>query len=723
MVVDDTFLSKLNNDCMIFFPLTGRSEKGVHIIMRQYLAGKIRNIALAGHSSAGKTSLAEALLFKAGAADRLGKVADGNTICDFDPEEIKRQVTVSSSIAPFAWGSTKINLIDTPGLFDFAGGLYEGIRPVESVLIAVSGKSGVSVGTEKAYKLATSLGKSKMVFVNKMDEEHADFYKTLEELKTAFGPSICPVVVPYVENHHVVCYINLIDNKAYTYDNSGSASETAMPDVGHRLDGFTAAISEAVAETDEALFEKYFSGEAFTRDEILKGIHDGVHKGTITPVLCGSATTLAGIDMLLDCLCDLLPSAWEEGAEMATDAQGEPVEIACTDEAPLAAYVFKTVADPFVGKLSFVKVVAGKLSGEVVPINVRTGQPERLGKIVYVKGKKQEDTAFISAGDIGAVTKLASAVTGDSLCDPKRLVNFEKVNFPAPTLSMALKLKGKGDDSKIASGIARLMEEDPTMKYENNAETHQQLISGLGDQHLDVIVSKLKTKFGVDVELVAPRVAYRETIRKKVKVEGKHKKQTGGHGQYGHVWIEFEPCDSDGLVFEEKVFGGSVPKGYFPAVEKGLQDCIKHGVLAGYPVVGLHATLLDGSYHPVDSSEMAFKTAASLAYKAGMTQASPVILEPIGNLKAYVPDSNTGDLMGELNKRRGRVLGMNPSGDGLTEIEADIPMSETSDFSTLIRSMTQGRGYFTLEFARYEQLPQMLEAKVIAEAKAMQEEE
>ncbi len=691
--------------------------------MRQYLAGKIRNIALAGHSGAGKTSLAEALLFKAGATDRLGKVMEGNTVCDFDAEEIKRQASMSSAVAPFAWGSTKINLVDTPGLFDFAGGLYEGVRPVESVLIAVSAKSGVSVGTEKAYKLADSLGKSKMFFVNKMDAEHADFYKTLEGLKTAFGPSVCPVVVPYVENGKTECYINLIDNKAYRYNEKGEASEVEMPDVGHRLEGFVSAISEAVAETDETLFEKYFSGEAFTRDEILSGIHDGVHKGVITPVLCGSALTLAGVDMLLDCLCDLLPSAWEKGAEMAADASGEPVEIACTDEAPLAAYVFKTVADPFVGKLSFIKVVSGKLSSEVAPVNTRTGEAERLGKIIYVKGKKQEDTAFITAGDIGAVTKLSSAVTGDSLCDPKRPVTFEAIRFPAPCLSMAISAKGKGDDSKVASGLARLMEEDPTMHYENNAETRQQLVSGLGDQHLEAIVQKLKAKFGVDVVLTPPRVAYRETIRKKVKVEGKQKKQTGGHGQYGHVWIEFEPCESEGLVFEEKVFGGSVPKGYFPAVEKGLQECIRHGVLAGYPVVGLHATLLDGSYHPVDSSEMAFKTAASLAYKAGMAQASPVLLEPIGSLKAQVPDSNTGDLMGELNKRRGRVLGMNPGADGLTEIEAEVPLSETSDFSTLIRSMTQGRGSFSLNFVRYEQLPQMLEAKVIAEAKALSEEE
>lgn len=691
--------------------------------MRQYLAGKIRNVAIAGHSGAGKTSLAEALLFKAGATDRLGKVLDGNTVCDFDPEELKRHVSVSSAVAPFAWGSVKVNLIDTPGLFDFAGGMYEGIRPVESVLISVSAKSGVSVGTEKAYKLASELGKSKMFFVNKMDSENADFYKVLEELKANFGPSVCPIVVPYVEDNKVLCYLNLVDNKAYTYAENGEAKETAMPDVGHRFEGFTAAISEAVAETDEALFDKYFSGEAFTRDEILKGIHDGVHKGTITPVLCGSALTLAGVDMLLDCIADLLPSAWEEGKEMATDSEGNPVEVECTDEAPLSCYVFKTVADPFVGKLSFVKVVSGKLSAELIPINARTGELERLGKIVYVKGKKQEDTAFLSAGDIGAVAKLTAAQTGDSLCDPKRVISFENIKFPDPCLSMAIRLKGKGDDAKVVASITRLIEEDPTMAYENNVETRQQLIAGLGEQHLDVVVSKLRSKFGVEVELIQPRVAYRETIRKKVKVEGKHKKQTGGHGQFGHVWIEFEPCDADGLDFQEKVFGGSVPRGYFPAVEKGLLDCIRQGVLAGYPMVGLRATLLDGSYHPVDSSEMAFKLAAALAYKAGVAQAGPVLLEPIGTLRAYVPEGNTGDLMGELNKRRGRVLGMSPAADGLTVIEAEIPMSETSDFATLIRSLTQGRGYFTLEFARYEQLPAMLESKVIEDAKAMREEE
>ena len=690
--------------------------------MKQYLAGKIRNVVLAGHSDSGKTSLAEAMLYKTGATERLGKVAEGNTVCDHDAESIKRKASVASSVAPFAWGSTKINLLDTPGLFDFEAGLYEGIRPAESVLIAVSGKDGVSVGTEKAYKLAKKQQKATMFYVSKLDVEHSDFYKVLEGLKGQFGPSVCPIVVPYSENDKVQCYINLIDQKAYKYDEKGEPSEVAMPDMGHRLEGLQAAISEAVAETDEELFEKYFSGEQFTRDEIIRGVHNGVNNGAISPVLCGSNITLEGVDMVMDAIVDLLPSPWEKGSEIAEDMNGEMVEVKCTDEAPLAAYVFKTVADPFVGKLSYVKVVSGKLGADSNPINIRTGQPERLGKIVYLRGKKQEDTAYITAGDIGAVTKLATALSGDSLCDPKFQVRFEQSAMPTPCFSKAIKGKDKADESKIAAAIQRVLEEDPTVSYENNVETKQQLLSGLGDQHLEVVISKLKNKFGVEISLEQPRVAYRETIRKKVKVQGRHKKQSGGHGQFGDVWIEFEPTVGD-FVFEEKVFGGAVPKNFFPAVEKGLQESIKKGTLAGYPVVGLKATLVDGSYHPVDSSEMAFKMAASIAFKAGIPDASPVLLEPICSLSAYVPDNNTGDIIGELNKRRGRVLGMNPTNDGLQEILADVPQSEMSDFATAMRSISQGRGYFNMEFARYEQVPSHLEAKIIEEAAKLNDAE
>ncbi len=690
--------------------------------MAQYSAEYIRNIALAGHGSAGKTSLAEALLFRAGATDRLGKVLDGNTVCDFDAEEIKRQVSVSLAVAPLNWKDMKINLIDTPGLFDFAAGMYEGVRAADNVLIALSGKSGVSVGTEKAYRMAKNAKKPSMFCVTKLDRDNADFYKVLEQLKTEFGPSVCPVVVPVYESRDVVGYINLIAMKAYAYDGKGTAKEVPMPGTGHRVEGLINAISEAVAETDEELFEKYFSGEQFTAEEILSGIKKGVKDGSITPVVCCSAFTLAGVDLVLDMICELLPSPAEALEETCTDAAGNPVKVECTADQPLAALVFKTVADPFVGKLSYVKVLSGKLTADQTPVNTTTGQPERLGKIVFVKGKKQEDTGEIGAGDIGAVTKLSGTNTGDLLCDPARPLTCAPMEFPAPCLSIAVKAKNKGDEGKIAQALQRLMEEDRTVTYENNVETKQQIVTGLGEQHLDVLVSKMKSKFGVDIEMENPRVPYRETIRKKVKVQGKHKKQSGGHGQYGDVWIEFEPCDSEDLIFEENVFGGSVPKNFFPAVEKGLRDSIKKGVLAGYPVVGLKATLTDGSYHPVDSSEMAFKTAASIAYKEGLPKASPCILEPVGTLKAYVPDTNTGDLMGELNKRRGRVLGMNPAEDGLQEIVAEVPMSEMHDFATLIRSMTQGRGYFTLNFERYEQLPANLEAQVIEEAKALQEE-
>lgn len=690
--------------------------------MAQYTAENIRNIALAGHGSAGKTSLAEALLFKAGATDRLGKVLDANTVCDFDPEEMKRQVSVSLAVAPLVWKDKKINLIDTPGLFDFAAGLYEGVRAANNVMIALSGKSGVSVGTEKAYKMAKEMQKPTIFCVNKLDRDNADFYKVLEQLKTVFGPSVCPVVVPIYESRDVVGYINLIEMKAYTYDAKGTAIETPMPGTGHRVEGLISAISEAVAETDETLFEKYFSGEQFTAEEILDGIKKGVRAGTITPVVCCSAFTLAGIDLVLDMICELMPSPAEAKDEVCIDKNGKPVEIICTDQEPLAAFVFKTVADPFVGKMSYVKVLSGKLSADQIPVNTTTQQPERLGKIVYVKGKKQEDTSSICAGDIGAITKLAGTNTGDMLCDPARPIKAAPMEFPAPCLSIAIKPKAKGDEGKIVQALQRLMEEDRTLAYENNVETKQMLITGLGEQHLDVLASKMRTKFGVEIDMENPRVPYRETIRKKVKVQGKHKKQSGGHGQYGDVWIEFEPCDSDDLVFAENVFGGSVPRNFFPAVEKGLRDSVKKGVLAGYPVVGIKATLTDGSYHPVDSSEMSFKMAASIAYKEGLPKAGPCILEPIGTLKAHVPDSNTGDLMGELNKRRGRVLGMNPAEDGLQEIVAEVPMREMHDFATLIRSMTQGRGSFALSFERYEQLPANLEAAVIEQAKALNEE-
>ena len=687
--------------------------------MKQYDAANIRNIAVVGHGGSGKTTLVEALLYRTGGTDRLGKVTDGTTVSDYDAEEIKRKASLNLSIVPIEYSGTKINLLDAPGLFDFALGQSEAIRAAGSVLIVMSGKSGLTVGAQKAYQEAVELKKPRAIFIGKMDSDHADFYKVLEDLKRQFGASICPLVVPYVEDHKVQCYVDLLGMKAYTYS-GGSRSEVVLPDMGHRMEGLVSAISEAVAETDEELMDKYFSGEEFTMLEMVRGIHKGVFEGTITPVFCGSAQNQEGLTLLLGSMVSLLPSAEEAAVEEGVDG-GDVTEVPCDVNAEPVAYVFKTIADPFVGKLSYVKVVAGKINATTELVNMTTGQPEKVGKLLAIKGKKQEEIKEITAGDICAISKLA-ANTGDTLCSPRRKVTLARTTFPKPCYSMAVRAAAKGDEGKISQGIARLLEEDPTLSFAINNETHEQILTGLGEQHLDVTVAKLKSKFGVDVKLETPTIAYRETIRKKVKVQGKHKKQSGGHGQYGDVWIEFEPCDSEELVFEENVFGGAVPRNFFPAVEKGLQDCVKKGPLAGYPVVGLKATLLDGSYHPVDSSEMSFKMAASLAYKAGMPQASPVILEPIGSLSVLVPDSCTGDMMGELNKRRGRVMGMNAMGYGMTEIVAEVPMSEMQDFTTLVRQMTQGSGSFTLEFARYEQLPSQLEAGVIAASKAKDEE-
>lgn len=680
--------------------------------MKQYAAKDIRNIALVGHAGSGKTSLAEAAFYLTGQSDRLGRVADGTTICDFDPEEIRRASSVSMALLPVEWKDTKMNLLDTPGLFDFSAGLSEGMRAAGSAVIVLSGKSGVTVGAEKGFRAARKKGIANIFFINKLDSSHADFYKVFEELKIKFGPMVCPVVVPYVEDRQVKCYVNLLEYKAYTYT-GGKASEVPIPDMGHRLDGLRTAINEAVAETSEELMEKYFSGEEFTPDELIMGLATGVRRGEIAPVFCGSAMELEGVDQLLNGLRWLAPWAETVAGEQGVDLDGNAVELTVNENAQTAAIVFKSVVDPFVGKLLYFKVVCGKVSPDTQLLNMRTGQQEKIGKVFVVRGKKQEEAPYIGAGDIGAVAKLADTNTGDTLCAPARPVVLPGINFEKPSLSMAVTAKNKGDEEKIAYGLQRLMEEDPTITFAMNTETHEQILSGLGEQHLDVVASKLKNKFGVEISMQTPKVAYRETIRQKVKVQGRHKKQSGGHGQFGDVWVEFEPCDSDDLVFEETVFGGSVPKNYFPAVEKGLRDSAQKGVLAGFPVVGVKATLVDGSYHPVDSSEMAFKTAASLAYKAGIPQASPVLLEPIGSLQVTVPTDATGDIMGDITKRRGRVLGMNPAEDTLTCIEAEVPMAEMGDFSTMLRSVTQGRGFFAMAFERYEEAPASVAQKVI----------
>ncbi len=684
--------------------------------MKQYNAKDIRNIALAGHGGRGKTTLAEAMLYVAKATDRLGRVADGNTVLDFDAEEKRRVASVSTAIAPIEWKNCKINLLDTPGMFDFAGGVAEGIRAAETTLIVLAaGTENFAVGAEKAYKAAKKRGISKMFAITKVDAENANYYVTLKALKESIGTSICPVIVPHMAGDKVDCYVNFATGKAFAYTN-GKPSEVAMPD-DPALEEMREFFKESVASADDDLMEKFFEGEEFTQDEIVTGLKAGITSGSIDPVFGCSGYTTDAVDMLLDALAAYAPDA------AAYAGEGD---IKCDENGPLAAICFKTVADPFVGKMSFFKVVSGKITPDVQAINSRTEEPERMGKLVFVKGNKQEDTACIPAGDIGVVTKLAATKTGDTLRAPKTDFELAPVDSPKPCLSMAVGVRKKGEEEKVASGLLRLMEEDPTIRFYTDKETREQVISGLGEQHLDVIKSKLKTKFGVEIDLTVPKVAYRETIRKTVDKQGRHKKQSGGHGQFGDVWIRFEPYagEEDFVFTSDEVVGGAVPKNFFPAVEKGLRDCIAKGLIAGYPMVGIKAALHDGSYHPVDSSEMAFKTAASLAFKAAIPEASPTILEPIGTLKAYMPDDNLGDIMSDITKRRGRVLGMGPADEPkMQELVAEVPMAEMGNFTTILRSVTAGRGYFDLEFARYEDAPMDVQKKVIEEAKLAADDE
>lgn len=674
-----------------------------------YASKDIRNIALLGHGGNGKTSLAESILFLTGATDRLGSSAAGNSVSDYDPEEIRRQISISASTMYTEYQKTKINIIDTPGYFDFAGEVAQALRVADLGIICVSAKDGLNVGAEKAWKALSDAGLPRAIYISKVDEEHADFYKAFEQLREKFGPSLSPMSAPIMSGTKVTGLVDILARKAYKYEGK-NRSEIPMPaDMADRVEEMYSEIAENAAGTSEELMDKYLGTMELSAEEIYGALGTGIADCEITPVFCGSAATGLGTVVLLDAVKNFFPYPREGGK--LVDAAG-----------PAKAIVYKTISDQF-GKFSLFKVISGKVTPDMTLVNARSGAQEKLGHIYYMQGKKTVEVQEIGCGDIGAVSKLSDTKTGDTLCDGKAVEAAPGIEYAVPCYSMAIAPKTKGQEDKVAQGLARLGEEDRSFTITNNAETKQMVIAGAGDIHLDVLCSKLKNKFGVEVELSPARVPYREKIRKPLKAHGRHKKQSGGHGQFGDVWIEFEPTVGDDLVFEEKVFGGAVPKSFFPAVEKGLQDCVKHGVLAGYPVVGLKATLVDGSYHPVDSSEMSFKMAASLAYKAGMPQASPVLLEPIGNLKVYVPDSNTGDIIGDLNKRRGRVLGMNPSTDGLQEIEADVPMSEMADFATAIRSLTQGRGYFTFDFARYEQLPSNLEAKVIEDAKKFSEEE
>ena len=676
--------------------------------MKQYNENSIRNIALLGHGGSGKTTLADAILYYAGATDRIGKTGDSTTVMDFDAEEKKRKVSVSTAVYALELGESKLNLIDAPGLFDFAGGIYEALAAADSALIVISGKSGLTVGAKQAFEKARKLGKSVGFFIGKLDSTHAHFYRVLSALAGNYGAVICPVIVPYVENDAVSCYINLIENKAYSFDGV-TKKELRMP-VSTEVDDMRSMLLEAIASTNEDLMEKYFAGEEFTEEEMILGLKTGVASGDICPVYCGIQQTGDAVGMMTDNLIKIMPSAAD-----ATYATADGDKKAFSSDGDTALTVFKTIADPFVGKLSYFKVLSGKIKNDTRLINSRTGNEERLSKVMWLKGGKQEDADCISAGDIGAVAKLAATLTGDTL-SVKGDVKAADIDFPAPSLSVAVYPKAKGDEEKITAAFNRMMEEDRTISVYTNNETKEQILEALGEQHIDVIVSRLKSKFGAEVELKKPKIAYRETIRKSVKVQGRHKKQSGGHGQFGDVWIRFEPCDSEELVFADEVFGGAVPKNFFPAVEKGLRECTAKGVLAGYPTVGVKATLVDGSYHPVDSSEMSFKMAAAIAYKDGIPQAGPVLLEPIGTLNVIVPDEMLGDVIGDINKRRGRIIGMNPQENKMQEIVGEVPMAEMSDFSTAMRSITQGTATFTLEIARYEEVPQMIAQKVIDEA-------
>lgn len=685
--------------------------------MKVYETSKIKNFCLLGHGNAGKTSLAEAMLYTAGNIDRMGKTQDGTAVMDFDPEEIKRKFSISAALASCEWKGNKLNILDTPGYFDFVGEVQQVLRVTDAAIIVISGEAGLSVGAEKAWKYCEDYNIPKMIFINKVDDERVDYQKVLQELQDKYGKKIAPFQLPIKDGDSIKGFVNVVEQEARIFNGNNTVAGDIPADMEDELEEIRESIKESVAEQSEELMEKYFEGEEFTLDEMYSALRSGVLEGDIVPVLCGSATKNLGIPSLLNAVNSYFPAPDAKAETVAAKGPGDKeIELKVDSGETLSALVFKTVADPYVGKLSYFKVFSGVMTPDTTVYNLNRDCSEKIGKIYTMMGKKQTEISQLNAGDIGTVTKLSKTKTGDTLSRQASPCMLDGIEFSKPNMELAVVSKKKGDEDKIAQGLIKLMDEDQTFAFETNKETRQQLLKGLGDQHIDVIVSKLKNKFGVDISFETPKVPYRETIRKKVKVEGKHKKQSGGHGQYGHVWIEFEPSTEEGLTFEEKIFGGSVPKGYFPAVEKGLQEAMKHGILAGYPMVGLKATLVDGSYHEVDSSEMAFKTAASLAYKAGMPQASPAILEPIGHLKVYAPDSYTGDIIGDINKRRGQMLGMEPIGGGMTMIEGEIPMAEMHTYASDLRSMTQARGDFEFEFERYQEAPQNVVDKIIAEA-------
>ena len=683
-----------------------------------YTANAIRNICLLGHSGSGKTALAESLLYMTGAIDRMGKNADGNTVCDFDPEEIRRNISISTAVVPLEYKNTKINLLDTPGGFDFSGAVVEALRAADAAILVCSAKDGITVGFEKAWKYCEERNMPRFVYISKTDEDHSDYNATFEALRAKYGNKIAPVVVPIWDaSKKVTGIIDVLNKRAYEMQNLKRVEIQVPDDKVSVIEEFNDALKESVAETDEALMDRFFEGDDFTYAEMIKGLHQGVSELSLFPVLCGSGVNCLGSLMLMDHIIDLLPNPVEGNYHKATLADGTTEEFVVSPGGVPAAFVWKTVSDQY-GKYSFIKVLSGEITSDTTLVNARTGETEKLGRLYTMCGKKNTEVKMLSCGDIGAIGKMDKVKTGDTLCDARKVVSLKGIPYAAPCYSMAIAPKTKGQEEKVGAGLNRLNEEDPSFTLVNNAETHQLVLSGAGDQQLDVLVAKLKSRFGVDAVLLPAKVAYREKIKKTVEAHGRHKKQTGGSGQFGDVWVRFEPQEEqDDLIFDVAVVGGAVPKNFNPAVEKGLQEAVMKGPLAGYPMVNLKATLYDGSYHPVDSNEMAFKLAAILSYKEAMPNAMPTLLEPVGALAVTVPEAYVGDVMGDLSKRRGRPMGMTPDADGNTVVEAEVPMAEMGTYAIDLRAMTQARGSFTLSFVRYEEVPKAAQAKIIEDAK------
>ena len=679
-----------------------------------YTVNAIRNICLLGHSGSGKSALAESLLYMTGAIDRMG-----SNVCDYDPEEIRRGISISTSVIPVEYNNHKINILDCPGGFDFSGAVVEALRAADAAILVLSAKDGITVGFEKAWKYCEARNMPRFVYISKVDEDNSDYNATFEALREKYGNKIAPVVVPiWNAAKKVTGIIDVVNKRAYEMQKLKRVEIAIPDDKASVIEEFYDALKEAVAETDEELMDRFFEGDDFTYAEMINGMRTGVKDLSLFPVLCGSGVTCLGSLMLMDQIISLLPNPEEGNYHKATTADGKTEEFIVSAGGVPSAFVWKTVSDQF-GKYSFVKVLSGEITPDTTLVNSRTGETEKLGRMYAMCGKKATEVKVLSCGDIGAFGKMDKVKTGDTLCDPRKVVSLKQIPYAEPCYSVAIAPKTRGQEEKVGTGLNRLNEEDPSFTLVNNAETHQLVLSGAGDQHLDVLVAKLKTRFGVDAVLSPAKVAYREKIKSKVEAHGRHKKQTGGSGQFGDVWVRFEPQEEqDELIFAEEVFGGSVPRNFYPAVEKGIQEAVLKGPLAGYPMVGLKATLYDGSYHPVDSNEMAFKLAAILAFKEAMPKANPTILEPIGTLNVSVPEDYVGDVMGDLSKRRGRPMGMNPDSDGNTVIEAEVPMAEMGTYAIDLRAMTQARGSFTLRFERYEEVPKQNQAKIIAEAKA-----